>query len=92
MSVGLVVAENGDEQPGVQDLLGPAEDAESRIHHHHLLLLGISENPLRAWSCQSLFWKKRSDTAEVGSWGLGCLGNPEGMPERLGTALMRCIY
>lgn len=92
MPVGLVVAEDGDEQPGVQDLLGPAADAGLRIHHHHLLPLGIFENQLQAWRCLPLFWRSWSDTAEVGSWGLGYLGNPEGMPGRLGTGLMKYIY
>lgn len=47
MSAGAAV-EGGDEQPVEQDLLGLAADAGSRIHHHHLLHLGIAESPLLA--------------------------------------------
>lgn len=43
-----VVVEDGDEQPGDQDLLGLAASAGSRTHRRHLLPLGIFESPPRA--------------------------------------------
>lgn len=43
-----VAVEDGDEEPGEQDLLELAAGAGSRTHHHHLLPLGISESPLLA--------------------------------------------
>lgn len=78
VGMSAVTVEDGDEQPGDQDLLGLAAGAGSRTRRHHLLLLGISESPLLAWKCQPLFWRRWNGRTEVGNWGLWCQGSPVG--------------